>query len=166
MAGGRTRRWSGAQSGGEVDGDLRLRTAKWAWRCSSLSSRPWWAMGRRLLLCCVADILVGYCCGECQSIRVKSLVHVDVASRSTMRALASLVCWARRRSMWWTPSVALTAQQGGHTRVTGRWVIVTGSTSLLIYTAAGDWAWVRWCRSSMKLLWEAASPHCPVVCSV
>ena len=84
---------------------------------------------------------VGSCRGECQSIRVASLVHVDVTSPSTMRALASPVCLARRRPMWSTPSVALTAQHGVRARFTGRLVIVTGatmSTSLLIYTAVGD----------------------------
>ena len=40
------------------------------------------------------------------------------------------------------------------------------STFLLRDTAVGDWAWMRRCRPSMKLLREAASPHCPGVSSV
>jgi hypothetical protein len=57
---------------------------------------------------------------------VKLRVHVDGPSRSTIRALASLVYWARRRSMWRTPSVALTAQHGVRARFTGHMAIVTG----------------------------------------
>ena len=140
----------------------------WAWRCSSLSTPPWRAMGPRLLLCCVAAVQVGSCWVDCQSIRVTLLVHVDVTSRSWMRAVVCQVYWVRRWPLWSTPSVALTAQQGVHARFTGRLVIVTRatvSTSVLIYTAAGDWAWMRRCRSSTKLLRAAASPHYPVVCT-
>jgi hypothetical protein len=146
----------------------RLPTAQWAWLCSSLSIPPWRAMQPRLLLCCVAVVQVGSCCGECQPIRVTSPVHADATRRPWMRAMDRLVRWVRRSPMRSTPSVALTASQGVRTHFTGRLVIVTGatvSTSLLIYTAAGDWVWMRRCRSSMKLLRAAASPHCPVVCS-
>ena len=55
------------------------------------------------------------------------------------------------------------------TRFTGCLVMVTGatvSTSLLLYTAVGDWPWKRRCRSSMQLLRTAASLHCPGVSSV
>ena len=160
---------SAARLSGEAFGALRLRTGQSASRCRSLSIPPWRAMGPRLLLCCVADMLVGSCCGECQSIRVRSLVRVDVTRRSWMRALVSPVRWVRRSPMRSTPSVALTAQHGVRTRFTGRLVIVTGatvSTSLLIYTAAGDGAWMRLCRSSMQLLRAVASPLCPGVSSV
>jgi hypothetical protein len=118
-----------------------IHTIQWASRCSSLSIPPWRAIGPRLLLCCVAAVQVGSSWGECQAIRVTSLVRVDVTRRWWMRAVAIPVCWARRRPMWSTPSVALTAQHGVRARSTGRLVIVTGatmSTSLLIYTAVGD----------------------------
>jgi hypothetical protein len=130
--------WSGARSGGEAFGALRLRTAQWAWRCSLLSIRPWRAMRLRLLLCGVVDVVVGSCWCECQAIQVTSLVHVDVTSRSWMRALVSTACWARRWSMSSTPAVALTAPQVVRARFTGCLVMVTGdtvSTSLLLYTA-------------------------------
>ena len=154
--------WSGVQSGGEAVGALCLRAGQCACRCSSLSTPPWRAMGPRLLLCCVADMLVGSCCGECQSIRVKLRVHVDVTIRSWMRALASLVSWVRSSPMRSTPSVALTAQHGIRTRFTGRLVIATGataSTSLLLFTAVGDCVWMRSCWSSMQLLRSAAPFH-------
>ena len=113
-----------------------------------------------LCRCCAGRILLGGVPGHpCE--RRWYMVHVDVASWSWMRALVSLG--------WSTPSDALTAQQGVRTRFIGRSVIVTGatvSTSLLLYTAVGDWAWMRRCRSSMKLRRPAASPHCPGVDSV
>ena len=136
---------------------------------ASLSIHRWRAMRPRLLLCCVVAMQVGSCWGECQFIRVTSLVHADVTRRSWMRALDSPVRWVRRSPMRSTPSVALTAQDGVRTRCTGRSVIVTGatvSTSLLLFTALGDWAWMRSCRSSMQLLRTAASPQCPVVGAV
>ena len=113
-------------------------------------------------------MLVGSCCGECQSIRVKLRVHVDVTIRSWMRALVSPVCSVRRWSTWSTPSVDPTAPKGVRTRSTRRWVIVTGatvSTSLLVYTAAGDWAWMQRCLSSMKLLRLSAARYDDSVCS-
>jgi hypothetical protein len=93
----------------------------------------------------------------------------SLTSRPWMRTLVCPVCWVGRWPMWSTLSVARTAPQRVHARFTGRLVIVTRatvSTSLLIYTAAGDWAWMRLCRSSMQLLRAAASPHCPGVSSV
>ena len=126
-------------------------------------------MRLRLLLCSVAAVQVGSCWDECQFIRVASLARVDVTRRSWMRALVSTLCLARRWSMLSTPSVALTAQHGVRTRLTGRLVIVTEATvsrSLLLFTALGDWAWMRSCRSSIQLLRTAASSHCPVVGSV
>ena len=139
----------------------RLPTAQCAWLGSSLSIAPWRAMLPRLLLWSVAAVPVGSCLGDCEPLRVRSLVHVDVTSRSWMRALVSLG--------WTTRSVALTAPQGVRTRFTGRLVIVTGatvSTTLLLHTAVGDWAWMRLGRSNMQLLRTAASFHCPVVSSV
>ena len=99
--------WSGVRSRGEPVGVLRLRTAQWAWRCSSLSTPPCRTMGPRLLLCSVTVVRVGSCWGECQSIHVTSLVHVDVTRRSWMRALVSPLCWVHRWPMRLTPSVAL-----------------------------------------------------------
>ena len=119
-------------------------------------------MRLRLLLCSVAAVQVGSCWDECQFIRVASLARVDVTRRSWMRALDSPVRWVRRSPMRSTPSVALTAQHGVRTRLTGRLVIVTEATvsrSLLLFTALGDWAWMRSCRSSMQLLRSAAPFH-------
>ena len=99
--------WSGVRSRGEPVGVLRLRTAQWAWRCSSLSTPPCRAMGPRLLLCSVTVVRVGSCWGECQSIHVTSLVHVDVTRRSWMRALVSPLCWVHCWPMRLTSSVAL-----------------------------------------------------------
>ena len=132
----------------------RLPTAQCAWLGSSLSIGPWRAMLPRLLLWSVAAVPVGSCLGDCEPLRVRSLVHVDVTSRSWMRALVSLG--------WTTRSVALTAPQGVRTCFTGRLVIVTGatvSTTLLRYIAVGDWALVRRYRSSMQLLRSTAPFH-------
>ena len=62
----------------------------------------------------------------------------SLTSPPWMRTLVCPVCWVGRSPMWSTPSIALTASRGVHTRFTGRVVMTMGataSTSLLIYTA-------------------------------